>query len=279
MTSAKRVSIVLPVANGSAPARELLDSLESQGYPNLEVVVEESASTAEALDRGFARASGQVLGYLMPGEVLLPRVLHRVASEVDATRGRHVVIGRALVRVEGLDAAAEYPREYLGRFEHLAIWKRGFDTVPRASVFFDRLVLARWGPFHGGPPYAIDYDFVCRAGKGHAIHLVDDVWSATRLAADATPEGPTDAERLAILVAVSRRHWGSWLSPLRWRCHASLWLHQLDLHDRARHHARLGEQAAARGQGLEALLEFAKVWAMSPAMARGRWRGSGRPRG
>lgn len=274
---AKPITIVVPVEQGGVPGRALLDSLDRQEYPDLEIIVEERGNLAEKLNRGFARASGQTLGYLTPADALLPRALHRIACEVDAKRGRHVVMGRSLLLVEDFDAGVEHPREYLGRFEHLAVWKRGFDGVPRASVFFDRAVLDRCGPFRDGPSFAIHYDFICRVGKRHAIHPVDDVWSASRLAPDSATEDLSDADRLAMLVSVSRRNWGPSWTLLRWRCESSYWFHRLELHDRARHHARLGEYAAARGQGLKALLQFAKVCAMSPAMARGRWKGM-RPR-
>jgi len=279
MTTLPPISIVVPVMEPSKHLADALQSLEEQDYPALEVIVESgepggSHTPAELLNRGFARASGDIRGYLRPDELLLPGALHLVAAEIAAERGRHVVMGRSLFLVEGMeDVGVEHPGEYLGYFDHLAVWKRGFNAVPQASVFWHRAVAERCGAFAGEHRCAVDYDFICRVARSHSIHPVDCVWSARRLPADASSARMTEAEKEEMLVRVSRTHWGSWLSPLRWRCEFSHWLHHRHLHENARHHARQGEKAAVEGRCFVATVEFLKTWLLSPAMARARWKG------
>ena len=279
MTTLPSISIVVPVMGPSKDLGDALRSLEEQGYPALEVIVESgepgaSHTPAELLNRGFARASGDIRGYLRADERLLPGALQRIAVEVAPERARHVVMGRALLLVDGMEeVGVEHPCEYLGYFDHLAVWKRGFNAVPQASVFWHRAVAEHCGAFAGEHRCAVDYDFICRVGKAHAIHPVDCVWSARRIPADATSATVTEAEMEEMLVRVSRTHWGSWSSALRWRCELSHGLHQRHLHENARHHARLGENAAAEGRCFVAAVEFVKTWLLSPAMARARWKG------
>src|SRR5258706_15647861 len=94
---------------------DALRSLEEQDYPALEVIVEAGSDPAELLNRGFARAGGEIRGYLGADEVLLPGALQRVAAELAVERGRHVVMGRSVFIVEGMEeVGVEHPRGYLG---------------------------------------------------------------------------------------------------------------------------------------------------------------------
>jgi hypothetical protein len=273
MTAPIGISIVVPVAD-AAFLPQALRSLEAQRHPALEVLVEEQGggTLAAALDRGFARAQGGILGWLNADDLLLPGAVERVATELAPGRGRDAVLGRALFFGEALgEGVVDHPAEYGGRCEHLAIWERGFDTVPQPSLFFTRTALERCGAFADLPRYALDYDFACRLERHCAIHRVDDRWSAVRVHAGSPLAHVTEAEVLEALIAVSRRHWGPWTAPLRWRLALSHARYEAHLHERARHHARLAEQARAEGRGGRAGLEIVKTWALSPAMARGRF--------
>jgi glycosyltransferase involved in cell wall biosynthesis len=295
------VSIVVPVSGGQGYLRETLQSLEGTDYQGIEVIIQHDGAScdsvavgkefagrdpgrfrlfvephgglADALNRGFDRAKGSVMGYLRGGEMLLPGSLVRIASEIAPARGRHVVMGRSVLVVEGMEeVAVERPSEHHGRFEHLAIWKTGLNTVPQSSVFWHRTAWDRAGRFIASLPEGVDYDFICRMGRHFAIHGVDDLWSARVLPAEPAADEPAEAEVLAALVEISRGYWGSWLAPLRWRCEASYWRYRRHPHEYARHHARRGEAAFAEGRPVAAAIEFLRTWFASPAMARGRCR-------
>ena len=159
-----KISIVVPSYNQAQYLAETLQSLVDQEYPALEVIIQEGVSNddsvaiaedfvrrypsifrlfvekdsgqADALNRGFARASGEILAFLNSDDTYLPGILHRVAAEIDLARGRYVVMGRCLFTGEGSRySGVEHPAEYQSHFEHLAIWKRGYNTVPQPSVF------------------------------------------------------------------------------------------------------------------------------------------------
>ena len=262
------VSIVVLASNDRRALESTLESLDAQQYPALDVVVELSEPSAgEALNRGFDRAAGAILGYLRAGDILLPRAVHRVSAEVAPDRGRHAVMGGSLFVVEGV--GVDHPAEYLGRFEHLAIWKRGIDTVAMSSLFWHRSVLERARGFMAGQQHEVDYDFACRLGALHPIHKVDTLWSARPLVA--VPPLASESEALADCIRISRRYWGSWLRTLRWRCEASHWRYQWQLHEQARHHARRAEALLAEGRVGAARIEQLKTWIREPRMAQGRF--------
>lgn len=290
------ISIVVPSFNQAAYLGETLQSLVAQDYAPLEVIIQDGGSTdgsielaqdfvrrypalfrlfaekdagqADALNRGFARARGQILGFLNSDDTLLPGALHRVAAEIDPARGRYIVMGRCLFTGEGSRyVGVEHPAEYAGHFELLAIWKRGFNTIPQPSVFWHRSVWERCGGFDVKEQHALDYDLFCRFSRYYTFHRVDELWSTYRMHDASKSAQRTEAEVLELSIAVSRKHWGPWWSPLHWRCALSYWAYRRHLHEHARHHARRAEQALRERRPVRAALELVATAAYSPRMA------------
>jgi glycosyltransferase involved in cell wall biosynthesis len=293
------ISIVVPSFNQAQYLGEALQSLLDQNYPRLEVIiqdgdsndgsvalaqeftrrypdvfrlfVEKDSGQADALNRGFARTHGDVLGFLNSDDTLFPGTLLRVAEEIDPSRARYIVMGRCLFT--GKDSryvGVEHPAEFVSHFEQLAIWKRGYNTIPQPSVFWHRSVWERCGPFDINEHHALDYDLFCRFSKHYRFHRVDELWSTYRMHADSKSSQRTEAEVLALSIEVSRKHWGSPFSPLRWRCEISYWLYRRHFHEHARHHARRAEQAFRDRRYGAALWELLATLAYSPQMARVR---------
>lgn len=290
------ISIVVPSFNQAQYLGETLQSLVDQQYPALEVIIQEGGSTdgsialaqdysqrhpglfrlfvekdagqADALNRGFARAGGQILGFLNSDDTLLPGTLARVAQEIDPARGRHVVMGRCVFTGSGSRyVGVEHPAEWTSHFEMLAIWKRGYNTIPQPSVFWHRSVWERCGSFDVNEHHALDYDLFCRFSRHYPFHRVDALWSTYRMHDASKSAQRTEQEVLALSIQVSRKHWGPWSAPLRWRCELSYFLYRLHRHEHARHHARRAEQALRGGRVGAALLELGATALYSPRMA------------
>ena len=114
-----RISIVIPNFNGAAFIDETLKSVVDQNYPDLELIVVDGASTdgslavidkyrahmaklivepdrghADALNKGFAFATGDILGWINSDDILLPHCLafvdklFRRRADVDWATGR-----------------------------------------------------------------------------------------------------------------------------------------------------------------------------------------------
>lgn len=293
------ISIVVPSFNQGTFIAETLQSLLDQNYPTLEVIIQDGGSSdrsveiardfaqrhpaifkvfverdsgqADALNRGFARTTGEILGFLNSDDTLLPGCLQRVAREIDPARRRLVVFGRCLFTGEDSPyVGVEHPAIYASHFDHLAIWKRGYNTLPQPSVFWHRQVWRKCGGFDVREQHALDYDLFCRFSQRFRFHPVDELWSTYRMHAASKSAQRTEAEILDLSIAVSRRYWGPWWHPLRWRCEISYWLHNRHLHEHARHHARLAEAAARAGHPFKAFVAFLRTAACSPRMARDR---------
>ena len=299
MTPPPLISIVVPSFNQAEYLGETLQSLVDQDYPRLQVVVQEGGSTdgsiaiaenfaarfpgvfelyvekdagqADAINRGFAKAKGDILAFLNYDDTYYPRILHRVAAEIDPARDRYVVMGRCLFTGEGSRyTGVEHPAEYRSHFEQLAIWKRGYNLIPQPSVFWHRQVWEDCGPLDVNEHHALDYDLFCRFSRRYAFHRVNELWSTYRMHDASKSSQRTEAEVLELSIQASRKHWGSWLEPLRWRCEISHWLYQRHAHEHARHHARRAEQALRERRPARMLLEFLQTFLYSPKMARDR---------
>ncbi len=293
------ISIVVPSYNQGQYLGETLQSLVNQQYPKLQVIIQDGGSTddsvvvaedfvnrypgifqlfvekdagqADALNRGFARATGTILGFLNSDDTLYPRILHRVAAEIDPSRDRYVVMGRSLFTgVNSRYVGVEHPAEYVSHFEHLAIWKRGYNTIPQPSVFWHKAVTERVGWLDVNEHHALDYDLFCRFSRHYRFHRIDELFSDYRMHDESKSAQRTEAEVLELSIGVSRKHWGSRLSPLYWRLALSHWTYTRHFHDHARHHARRAEEAFRQRHLGKATQEFLQTLRYSPKMARDR---------
>ncbi len=116
-----KISIVTPVFNGASFIEACIQSVLSQDYPNLEYIIMDGGSTdgtaeiirkfssqlayweskpdrgqTHALNKGFARASGDIFGWLNADERYLPGTLDLVAPEAEDLKGRFLIFGNRL---------------------------------------------------------------------------------------------------------------------------------------------------------------------------------------
>jgi hypothetical protein len=180
---APRISIVTPSFNQGAFIEQTICSVLSQGYPNLEYVVRDGGSTdgttealeryrprltrvvsepdggqADAINKGFAQCSGEIMAYLNSDDLLLPGALAHVASffarhpEVDAVYGHRVVID-AHSRDIGMWVLPAH-RDWVVKLQ---------DFIPQETLFWRRSAWELAGAlFDTNLRCAIDWDFLLR---------------------------------------------------------------------------------------------------------------------
>ena len=283
MNELPKISIVTPSYNQGAYLGETLQSLVDQDYPNLEVIIQEGGSTddsieiaqkfveqrpstfqlhvekdsgqADALNRGFRKATGQILGFLNSDDRLRKGCLQRVSKEIDPNRNRHIVFGRSLFfRDNPLRTGQEHACEYTSHFEQLAIWKRHFNQIPQPSTFWTRQVWEQCGEIDSDIHHALDYDLFCRFSQHYRFHKVSEIWSDYRLHANSKTTNKTHEDLMDDCDAISRRYWGSWIQPLRWRCEASYVLYRRSRRPAAIQAVRKAETAILKQRPIDALL-------------------------
>ena len=298
MTSPK-VSIVAPSFNQAEYLQETLRSLAGQEYRPLEVIIQDAGSTDESiqiaqafvrkfpevfqlfvekdngeghrLNLGFQKTTGDILGFLHAGDTLLPGCLSCAAKEINPEQERYIVMGRCVFTVAGAPyVGIEHPCEFIDHFHHLAIWKRGVNTIPQPSVFWQRTVWQNCGGIDEGQEQVLDYELFIRFSKRYRFHRVDELWSTYRIESESKIFSRSETEILDLSLRASRKHWGSWRSPLRWRCELSFWLHDPTRFEKARHHARLAEDAFLKRTLWKILQHAAATFIRDPKLAWNR---------
>ena len=283
MNESPKISIVTPSYNQGAYLDETLQSLVDQNYPNLEVIIQEGGSSdnsveiaqrfveqypsifqlhvendsgqADALNRGFRKTTGDILGFLNSDDRLRAGCLLHVAEKIDPTRNRHIVFGRSLFfGNDPLKEGMEHACDYTSHFEQLAIWKRHFNQIPQPSTFWTRQVWEQCGEIDNDVHHALDYDLFCRFSQHYRFHKAPEIWSDYRLHNDSKTANKSHEDLVDDCDEISRRYWGSWLRPLRWRCEISYALHRRSRRPAAIRSVRKAETALLENRSFDALL-------------------------
>jgi glycosyltransferase involved in cell wall biosynthesis len=240
-----KISLVTPSLNQGRFIRATLESVLSQGYPDLDYRVQDGGSTdgtlavlrefearvpfvsgkdagqADAINRGLARATGEVLGYLNSDDVLLPGALAAVGETFVSDPDLVFVWGRASY----LDEAGNAVSPYLVRPDAI---ERLADAcfIAQPAAFFRRKVWEEIGLFDESLHHTMDYDYWLRIAARYPAsrtRFLDRELAGCRVHADAkTVAGWSRA--LDEIFALVKRHTG-YVSL--WWCVAK-WDHRID---------------------------------------------------
>lgn len=189
-----KISIVTPSYNQGQFLEETVQSVLDQGYPNLEYIIIDGGSTdnsveilrnyterlaywvsepdrgqSHAINKGFQRATGDVLAWLCSDDLYLPDTLHTVGRfffkhpDVDVVYGDVVEIDEG----GGILRAVRTPN-----FNRLALLARGI-SVPQPTTFFRRRVYKQVGGLDETLNWNMDYEYLLRiAFGGHRIRRI-----------------------------------------------------------------------------------------------------------
>lgn len=234
MASAPSVSIVVPSYQKGRFLRAALESLLRQTCASVEILVADNLSTDEtpgildryaprlagrgsvvrerdagqsdALRRAFARAEGEVLGWLNADDLLMPQALERAAAALQAGAG--LVYGHCALVDEDGQFLSYYHDIQTATPEQLR--NQGvFFCQPAA--FFRRELYERAGGLDPDLRYAMDWDLWCRMARaGGRFESVNEVWAASRIYAQ-TKTRAGGRRRLAEIFRVNRLHKTTWI--------------------------------------------------------------------
>ncbi|MBE9550246.1 MAG: glycosyltransferase [Proteobacteria bacterium] len=150
------ISIVVPSFNQGRFLEHTLESIISQNYPRLELIVVDGGSTdnsrvvieaysehikwwvseadtgqANAINKGMEHASGEILAWLNSDDCLMPGALFKVAASFNSSRKIDVVYGhRVLINEDGLDVGKWIMP---GHNEFLLTYA---DYIPQETMFW-----------------------------------------------------------------------------------------------------------------------------------------------
>ena len=237
------ISVVTPSFNQGAFIEATLRSVLEQDYPNLEYWVLDGGSTdgtlevleryqrrypdvlryvsepdggqAAAVNKGFDRVRGEIIGWLNSDDTYEPGTLAAVTESFQNHPVSHVVYGRARhVGRDGEDIG-EYPTQPAFRWH--ALIHQCFLCQP--AVFMGRTVLDAGYRLDERLHLCLDYDLWIRLGRRFRFRFIDRHLANSRV----YPENKSLSQQHMVLqeaLDVIKSHYG-WV-PLSW---ATAWAH------------------------------------------------------
>jgi glycosyltransferase involved in cell wall biosynthesis len=196
------ISVVTPSYNQGAYIRETIESVLSQDYPNIEYWVIDGGSTdetlailreyeadprfhwlsepdrgqAEAVNKGWRRCRGALLGWLNSDDTYLPGALRTVSGYFAEHPQDDLVFGDALrVDHDGAPLDTIYGRP----IDLAAMLDQNYVAQP--AVFQRRRLVEHMGPLHIELRFALDFDYYARAALKHRFAYIAQTLATYRM--------------------------------------------------------------------------------------------------
>ncbi len=220
------VSIVIPSFQQARFVRVAIDSVLSQDYAPIEVLVCDGGSTdgtieilqsygdritfesrrdggqCDAINTGFRRSRGEVVAWLNSDDFYYPHAVRNAVEALQADREAALVYGEGNLVDENGEVLRRFPETVpfdLWRLMHVA------DYILQPTVFFRRAALFESGLLDESLHWGLDWDLWMRLGARRRFAYVDSVLAAGRLHGD-TKTSTGGMRRLRELLSILRRH-------------------------------------------------------------------------
>jgi glycosyltransferase involved in cell wall biosynthesis len=196
-----RVSVVTPSYNQAEFIEQTIRSVLLQGYPDLEYIIIDGGSTdgsleiigkyepwlaywvsepdrgqTDAINKGWARATGEVLAYINSDDYYLERAVAAAVEGFRTNPRAGMVYGTAIV----VDETGKELRVWEARPFDLKVMLTEGSIVPQPATFFSRNALKRVGYLDEQWHMIMDYELCIRIGMRFPAVFVPGVLARFR---------------------------------------------------------------------------------------------------
>jgi glycosyltransferase involved in cell wall biosynthesis len=197
-----KISIVTPSFNQSVFLPLTISSVLDQHYPCLEYIIIDGGSTdgsadiirnyehslaywasepdrgqSDAINKGWKRATGDIVGYLNSDDLLLPGSLEQMSAFFEKNNDVDFVYGNATY----IDENGEQIGRLNGHPYDLRQLLLRKHTIPQPAMFFRRKLLADIGYLNEEFHYTMDFDFWLRTTLKHTMAYIPSDLAAMRM--------------------------------------------------------------------------------------------------
>lgn len=195
------VSIITPSYNQGRFLEATIRSVLEQDYPNLEYIVIDGASTDESVDilrryedrlvwvsekdqgqtdainKGFARARGEILAWLNSDDIYRPGAVKDAVAYLQA----HPEVGMVYGDASFIDEHGQEIGRFPARQTDYTRLRQGYVHVPQQSSFFRASLWRKVGPLDPSFYFAMDYDLWVRLAAEAPLVYLPRLWASFRL--------------------------------------------------------------------------------------------------
>jgi|AntAceMinimDraft_2_1070361.scaffolds.fasta_scaffold17505_2 glycosyltransferase involved in cell wall biosynthesis len=226
------ISIITVSFNQGQFIEDNIQSVIKQNYPNIEHIIIDAGSTdktleilkkydkhlnwisepdngqSDGLNKGFKKATGEIIGWFNSDDRIPPGALHKVARFFTEHNDEIAVVGdQAFIDVAGNQIKVVKSREY--SYDYLLNYARG---ITQNSTFFKREVFNKIGYLNESIHYAMDRDLFIRIASIKAIPYIPEILGEFRIQAEAkTAQGSYNF--VIDLIKIRRKYNGKLFSP------------------------------------------------------------------
>src|SRR5262245_55320015 len=208
-TSLPTISIITPSFNQARYLERTILSVLSQDYPKVEYMIidggsmdgsgdiiknysskleywvsEKDSGQSHAINKGLARASGDILAYLNSDDFYLQNALGLIADSFTSDPGLDLVYGSCQI-VDAEGKTIGHRRGSISRYDQIldlwGVWWRQKNFV-QPEVFWSRKITERIGLFREDLYWVMDYEYWLRIFKaGGCVRSLDHELAAFRV--------------------------------------------------------------------------------------------------
>lgn len=242
-----KISVITPSFNQGRFIEQTIRSVLLQRYPNLEYIIIDGGSTdqsvsvirkyegwlafwvsepdrgqSHAINKGFARATGDIICWLNSDDYFQPETLQVVAKTLADGTGNFALAGHCLKVFDDGHEPVVLEGRYENRLRLFQFWK-GYQ-MHQPAIFWRREVFDQIGYLDEQLHLIMDFEYWSRIARKFDFVNVDRVLACTNFHGEAKT-GDDYSRYHADLLSLGPRLFGSRLSISYWRFMASRWHH------------------------------------------------------
>ncbi len=206
-----KISIVIPAYNKAEYIRETLNSIVSQNYSNLEVIIQDNVSTdgtveiikqfaskypkvifweskkdkgqLDAINKGLSKATGEVLTYINADDVYKKGALLKVGKYF----AEHPEILWVAGKGEMIDKKGRVVFSPITSYKNFLLFLNKYvfllmtNYLTQSSVFLSKAAYQKFGPFTGARTGVMEYDLWLKLGKKQMPKIINKTLSSFRI--------------------------------------------------------------------------------------------------
>ncbi len=229
------VSIVTPSFNQAQYLEATIQSVLAQDYPRIEFIIVDGGSTdgsvdiikkyadklawwisekdrgqTDAINKGFARASGQILAWLNSDDTYEPSAVGQAVKYLL----EHPEVGLVYADCNYINEDGRVIGNFPAAQTDLPRLRRGYVHIPQQTMFFRAALWKQVGPLDASFYFAMDYDLWTRiALRAELKYLAGQTWANFRIHTSGKTIAADD-RCWPEMLRVHYRDGGSFFSPI-----------------------------------------------------------------